>query len=450
MIGQEKIFAAMDAALSEAKDEAVIACRAGRFGLTRFASSYVHQNTLIDQASISIRAKIGQRIGVATTNSLDPKDLIATLRKAEAIAEAGPPIPSLRNFPGPQEYPEVPTFVQATADFNPADRAGGVKLISDLARTEGAIASGLLSSGHTEAAVANTSGLRAYAPLTAAELMVVMGDDRASGYAGSVFRDVGEIDFEKAGKTALDKCIASRSRVSIEPGKYEVVLEPAAVAGALEWLGLVGFGSKSYEDGTSFLAGRQGELLVGKNVTIRDDGTDPRALGVPFDFEGMPKIKQPFFELGVVGKCVYDTLGADRAGGHSTGHSRPIEEAGFGSMALNVIMDGGTSSLDEMIASVEKGILVTRFHYINGFIDTRNAVLTGMTRDGTFLIENGKLVGGLPNLRFMQSFLTAFRNVKAITRDVVPKAGWWNDTGAFVTPGLQIEDFNFIGVQQED
>jgi len=318
-----------------------------------------------------------------------------------------------------------------------------------MAKNKGASACGLFESGYSEIAIVNSVGIRAYVPVSKTELMIIMGKDNATGFDEIISRKIKDIDVKAMATVALEKCLSGQDRAEIEPGKYEVILEPKAVADALEWLSYIGFGSKTVQESTSFLAGRKAEQLVGKNITIYDDGYNTRALGVPFDFEGMPKSPVYFFKDGVAKGPVYDTHSAMQAGTFTTGHGLPPEDAGEGATATNIVMSPGNGTLPEMIKSVKKGILITRFHYINGFIDTREGVLTGMTRDGTFLIENGKISKGLPNLRFMQSFMEAFRNVIQISKDQKATPSWWGDIGAFLTPSLQIKDFNFIGVQKE-
>ena len=449
MIGRDRIVSALTVALKKAQSQAIANCFASFSGLTRFANNQVHQNLHTHSVNVAIRARIDDRIGVATTTSLEPAALDETLKRAEAIAMASPPVPNLPPMAGPRSYRALQTFVESTAAYTPEQRALSVKTILDLARDAGAIASGLLSTGYSEMAVVNSFGLWAHAPLTRAELMTIISDGPSSGYAAAVSRDVSEIDFEAAGRRALDKCLAGKKRIDIEPGDYEVVLEHAAVADALEWLSYIGFGSKSIEEKTSFLADRKGEPLVGETITIYDDGYEPKALGVPFDFEGMPKMRVDFINKGMCKGGVHDTASAVRAKTLSTGHATPLEESGQGALPMNIVMDPGDASLEQMVAGLERGILVTRFHYINGFIDPRNGVLTGMTRDGTYWVEDGKVAGGLPNMRFMQSFLEAFSNVNQISRDRKTAASWWGDTGAFYTPALRISDFRFIGLQKE-
>lgn len=450
MIGQNKLFEILAGVVRKAKGEATAICQAEVFGLSRFANNHIHQNVYNETHRVTIRAKLGKRVGIASTTSLDAKSLESALRNAETIAEATPEIPDLAPLAGMRAYRHVPTFDQTTAFFTAEQRARAVKGICDLAKSDNAVASGLFSTGYVEVCIVNSIGMRAYAPLTKAELKVIIQDDPASGYSTAVSRKVSDINFEANAKTALEKCRADRNRVDIEPGDYEVVLEHSAVADALEWLTYIAFTSKSVEEGTSFLAGRKGEKITGENISIYDDGYNEKALGMPFDFEGMPKMPVYFINKGVAGTGVHDTQSAARAKAFSTGHASPPEERNFGAFPTNVIMEPGDAETDDMISSMKKGILVTRFHYINGFIDTRQGVLTGMTRDGTFLVEEGKIVGGLPNLRFMQSFLEAFSNVQQVSREQKARQSWWGEAGAFLTPALRIKDFRFIGVQRED
>jgi predicted Zn-dependent protease len=450
MIGHDIIIKALSSLARKAKGEATAVCFASFNGLTRFANNYVHQNLHTHSIDVAIRAKIGKRIGIATTTGLEEENLENALRQAEAIAEASPPIEDLAPLAGMRAYRPVDCFHRPTASFSPEDRAKSVKVICDMAREIGGIASGLVATGYSEFAVVNSVGLRAYAPLSKAEVIAMIGKGHASGYASTVSRSVGAVDFDRIGRIAKDKCLAGEKRVGIEPGDYEVILEHTAVADALEWLSYIGFGSKSMEEGTSFLAGRRGEKIAQENITIYDDAYNRLALGMPFDFEGMPKMPVYFIKNGVAGSCVHTTQSAMRAKTAPTGHAPPPENSGEGATAMNIVMEPGDATVEEMIAGVKRGIYVTRFHYINGFIDTRNGVLTGMTRDGTFLIEDGKITAGLPNLRFMQSFLEAFNNTVQISKDRKPTPSWWGATGAYLTPAMRIENFRFIGLQKED
>ena len=449
MIGREALWMKLERALAGARGEAVAVIESSSAGLTRFAGSVIHQHVNAADVEVAFRARVDGGEGTAMTNGLDDAALAAALRRAEAIARANPARETLPPPPGPQTYDEVATFVEATAAYSPDDRVRQVGTVFELAAEAGAKASGLLSTGRREVAIVNTAGLHAYAPLTDAELMVIVDDGPASGFAGAASRDVDAFDVAAAARRAVAKCVAARNRRDIEPGEYEVILEPAAVAAALAWISYVGFGSQAEDDGASFLTGREGRQLVGENITIVDDAADGRAVGLPFDFEGMPKTRVAFLERGEAGRTVTDLAAGARQGRPSSGHAAPPAHAGRGAMALNVVMEGGDAELAEMVAGVARGILVTRFHYVNGMLDPRNAVLTGMTRDGTFVIEDGRVVASLPNLRFLQSFVDVFARTTAVSRRTETHAGW-GPYGAWVAPALRVDGFRFVGVQKED
>lgn len=449
MIGREKIFSLIDDVLAKASDEATVVCRISSFDLTRYANNYIHQNLRTETVDLAIRAKVGDRIGVATTNGLDHKNVLAALRKAELIAQNSPPIPNCPPLSGKQQYQEQTTFISETADISAKQRAQAVTHICEQCKSAGATAAGFYSTGYGELAVMNTSGLHAYAPHSAAELMCIAGKGSGSGYGAAMSRDVSEIDVEATVQTALDKCLADQNKKEIKPGDFEVILEPAAVAAACEWLGHIGFGSKETEEKTSFLAGREGDRIAQENVTICDDAFHPLAMGLPFDFEGMPKQKVFFIKEGIAGGCVHDTASAARAGAKSTGHAPPPEYGDAGAISMNIVFAGGKDNMSDMVKKVEFGILVTRFHYLNGFIDPRNAVLTGMTRDGTFLIEKGRITGALPNLRFTQSFLEALQNVKQLSKEQRTTSSWWGFAGGLHTPAMHLGKFRFTGIQKD-
>jgi len=294
-------------------------------------------------------------------------------------------------------------------------------------------------------AVLNSNGLRCYQPFTSASgNIVVMGDD-SSGYATFASRNVDDFDFTQLSNIALKKCKKSKKPKEVKPDKYEVILEPAAVANLLEWLNFIAFGSKAFQEETSFLSGKIGEKILGENISIYDNALDPSGVAFPFDFEGMPKQQVEFISNGVAKGVVYDSIAGNREGKKSTGHALMPDESGEGAMPFNVFIAPGQASLEDMIEHVENGILVTRFHYINGFLDTRRALMTGMTRDGTFLIKNGKVGKGIKNLRFTDNMLNVFSNVQEISNKVVSIPGWWDAMGCNRVPAMRISNFNFSG-----
>lgn len=248
------------------------------------------------------------------------------------------------------------------------------------------------------------------------------------------------------GRIAVDKAIQSKNPTSIDPGAYTVILEEDAVATMMFFLGYLGFSALAVQEGRSFMSGHVGEKVTGDNITIWDDGFDPRGVILPFDFEGVPKQKVMLIENGVAKNAVYDTATAAREPGKkSTGHGLPAPNT-MGPLPINLIMKPGSVSKEEMIASTEKGIWVTRFHYVNP-VHPVKAILTGMTRDGTFLIENGKITRPLKNLRFTQSILEAFANAEMFSRELkMIKMGFGNF--ASCAPAVKIKDFTFTGATE--
>jgi predicted Zn-dependent protease len=254
--------------------------------------------------------------------------------------------------------------------------------------------------------------------------------------------DVDSLAQEAIGKTSKEEPIP------IEPGEYEVILEPYAVSEFLSFLGYLGFHALAVQEGRSFFSDRLGEKMVDEKVTIYDDGLDPEGLQVPFDFEGVPKKKVTFFERGVAKGVTYDSFTAGREGKDSTGHGL-IAPNTSGPIPINLFMQEGRSSLGEMIKSVRRGIYVTRFHYTN-VVEPMKAIITGMTRDGTFLIEGGEITRPVKNLRFTESVLKALSRVSAISKDRRICSEGTVYSRRFVTgttvPALKIDGFNFSGV----
>jgi len=449
MIGKEQVEELLSTVIKNAPCDALAMFSASDDGLTRFANNGIHQNTAGFSASVSFKAAVGKKLGVASTNLLDISELRNTLARAKTAAEVQPENPHFNGFAKPAEFSQVLTYIQGAEFAGPDFRSKAASEICSIAKDSGCIASGSVRSGISELAVATTEGLFCYTPISSVASNVIFSRDSKSGYAAMIGRDPGRLDAASLGLIARDKCLSGSERLhEIEPGEYEVILEAEAVAGLFEWLSYIGFGSKNFLDGTSFMAGRIGNKIIGDNITIVDDPTDPNCLPIPFDFEGVPKCRLPLIENGVAKNVCFDSMTAHEAGVKSTGHGLP-PAANEGGMPMHLHIIPGNHSLDEMIASCQKAILITRFHYINGFLDPRNAVLTGMTRDGTFLVENGKITKAVRNLRFTQNMLQALSDVVMLGNKTKAVASWWEDTGATMAVDMKISRFKFTGVQQD-
>ncbi len=445
MIGKDNILNLLNTILKKSKaDQTEAVYIGGENGLTRFANSAIHQNVSERNGRVYFRAVLGKKIGVASTNSFIKEDLEKTLGNATEIARNQKENPDFPGLPTKQEFTKLDTYFEKTARFSPTQRAEAAKKIFDKTKTLHLTAAGSFSTGDSEIAVVNTNGVACYQPLTSAYINLIVMGDNSSGFSDQLSRDVDKIEVDNLAEIAIRKCEGSKDPKDLDPGEYQVILEPSAVAALVEWMNYIGFGSKPFQEGTSFLSNRIGQKIMAENVTMYDDGTEESGIAFPFDFEGVPKQKVMLIEGGMAKGVVYDSISAHREGKKSTGHAFPPGNA-EGTFAMNIFITGGDSSLDKMIESVKRGILVTRFHYINGLLDTTNALLTGMTRDGTFWVEDGKIKHGIKNLRFTESMLKAFSNVSQISQERKVVASWWDDVGCIVAPAMLIDNFKFTG-----
>jgi len=446
MIGRERLLETLGKVVQTSPADHTEAVFIGtESGLTRFANNYIHQNVAETNSKTYFRVTLGGRIGVAAINAFSSTDLKRALKNALQIARNQQENPHFKGIPTKAQYPQLKTFDEQTARFTPRQRAGKLKTIFTKAANKGMTLAGSFSTGAGELAVLNTAGVEAYQPFSSAAAVAIAMTGTSSGYAQGLSRQIGDLDVRAIGSRAIGRAYRCRNPQEVEPGEYEVILEPVAVATLLEWVSYIGFGSKPFQEGTSFMAGKIGQKITGDQLTVYDDGTDQAGVAFPFDFEGVPKRKVELITKGVAKGAVYDTLSAAKEGKPSTGNALTPDSAGEGGIAFNLFVDGGRESRDEIIGGVENGLLVTRFHYINGYIDTPNAVLTGMTRDGLMRIKNGKLRGGVKNLRFTDSMLRVFSDIRGITAERELVSSWWDELGCITTPAMRLGSFKFTG-----
>lgn len=411
--------------------------------LTRFANSRIHQNVTDHDASLRLRLIDNERTGVASTNRLDDEGLKRVLEQAAAIRDHAAPNADQATLPQRNGEPDPRLgYIAATAKADPELRAAGARSViaaGEAARLE---VSGAFSTETTTLAVANTNGVRGSHTTTQAKLItVMMGEAGASGYAQSTRTDVSAIDATAVGEDAADKAVRSADAGDLDPGEYDVILEEYAVATILEYLSFDGFSALAVQEGRSFM--ELGEQVMGDNVTIWDDGNDPRGLPSTIDYEGVTKRRVDLVTDGIATGVVHDAATARRAGTTSTGHALPSPNT-WGPISWNLFMAPGSSSKDAMLATTQRGIWVTRFHYVN-IVHPKKAILTGMTKDGTFLIEDGQIVRPLRNFRFTQSIPEAFSRIEAISSQTRLVAAEYSGITARV-PALLIRGFNFTGV----
>jgi PmbA protein len=411
--------------------------------LTRFANSRIHQNVSEHDATLRVRMVDGGRSGAASTNRLDADGIREVVERAADVCRRSAANPDSTPLPDATAGGVAADvgFVAATAEADPERRAAGARSVIAAAQAASLDASGAFSTEAATMAVANSNGLRSRQSVTQAKLLTVMtGRDRASGYAQATASDIGAIDADAVGAEAADKAVRSVGATDLEPGEYDVILEEYAVQTVLEYLSYAGFSALAVEEGRSFM--ELGERVMGENVTIWDDGTDPSGLPSPIDFEGVAKQRVELVTDGMATALVHDSATARRAGVRSTGHGLPAPNT-FGPLAWNLFMAAGSSSKAAMLSSIDRGVWVTRFHYVN-IVHPRRGVLTGMTKDGTFLIENGRIARPIRNLRFTQAMPEAFSRIEAIAADTRLVAAEYSGINARV-PALRIGRFAFTG-----
>ncbi len=446
IIGREKLFTILDSILAASKaDDTEIFYYGQDFGLTRYANTFIHQNIERNDATISIRVAKGKKVGVSGCNSLEADVLKRCLADAIAIADKQKENPDYAGLPPAAKYAKIDTYVQSTADFGPIERAQALQGVFAMVKGAGQTMAGAFSNGESEVGIANSNGVKAHGTFTSATCNMVAMTDDSSGYAYATARDIGDIDLLTMADVAIRKAADSVNPISIEPGKYDVILEPPAISELVEWLSYIGLGCKEFHEGTSFMSGKLGQKVMGDNVTIYDDALDQTGMACPFDFEGIPKKRMDIIDKGVAKNVAYDYLWAKKEGKEPTGHGLPHGGGGEGGIPLNIIFKPGNARREDMIKAVDRGLLVTRFHYVNGLINPPEAVLTGMTRDGTFLIEKGEIKSGVKNLRFTESMLKAFSNIAMLGDDLTTVGAWWGDTTAMRVPSMLIRGFTFSG-----
>ncbi len=412
-------------------------------GLTRFAKSEIHQSIFREDTGIRVRVVTGDRVGVAAANVATPEGALKAARSAKEMAEVVGPDAMWPGLAPVADVPEVPgRYDETTADSSPEARADAVATLIGMCPS-GFTAAGAFETQAIEIGVANSRGQFCWAPSTQASLTtVISGGESGSGFAEVFGAGLGAIDPEAIGRRAADKAERSQRPRALEAGVYPVVLEPAATATLVAFLSYVGFAGRAYVEDRSCFSGKAGETVVGTNIDIWDDGGDPSTLGAPFDFEGVPKQRASLIEGGVFRDAVYDLRTAKQAGTTSTGHGLPSPNP-EGPFPLNLFMATGDASLDDMVAATERGVLVTRFHYSN-VVNPMESSITGMTRDGTFLIEGGEVVGPVRNFRFTQSIVEALSHVSMIGREAELASEFF--FSASRVPALKVEAFNFSGV----
>ncbi len=441
-VNEAKLYKLAQEALASSKaDQTEILFSVTQHALTRFANSQIHQNTQYADTSISVRAVIGKKIGVSSTNQLTSKAIKEAVERAVALARLQKEDQHFISLPGPLRPTPAPHgYRERTASHSARQKADAVREIIVVGRREKLKLSGAFETSTSQIAVANSLGVWVYHPGTSASLSITATGATGSGYASALDADVGAIDSHRVGRTAIDKAQRAQNPTDIEPGDYEVILEPTAVNDLLGYFSWLGPNARIYHEDVSFMKDKLGQKILSEHITIHEDALHPKIIPLPFDFEGVPKQRVTLFEKGVAKGIVYDSYHAHRYKAENTGHALPAPNT-EGAIAGHLVFEPGKHTIQEMMASVKRGLLVTRFWYVNA-LHYKRLMLTGMTRDGTFLIENGTIVGPVKNLRFTQSVIDALASVEMVGDTVTAQGSW---LGTNLVPTLKITPFHFSG-----
>jgi PmbA protein len=388
-------------------------------------------------------------LGSCATNQLDPESIRSVVNRAAEIARLSHPTSNFQGFCKPKLSGKVDgeVYFPTTAETGATGRANLANQVIKTASKYGFESAGAVSNGVYVSAVATSRGQNVYQAETRSHgLTVVNRPGEAgfgTGYAEWYGRDFSKFDPSILGRQASDISVLNHHPETIEPGTYSVILSPMAVGLLLYYLSWMGFHARSVQSGQSFLTGKKGKHVLSEAISIWDDGLDGSGYGVPFDWEGVPKQRVDIIRDGLAKNVVYDVFTAAHDSSYSTGHClSPLRDHYYSSpLPSNLFMAAGKASKEEMIASTERGILIEHLWYVRE-VHYGKTIVTGMTRDGTFLIENGQITRPLCNLRFAQSIADAFSNVEMLGRDLHLAEQF---IGVTVTPALKVARFNIIG-----
>jgi predicted Zn-dependent protease len=420
-------------------DEVRVNLNSGAQGNTRFAQNQISTSGDTFDANVTVTSAFGKHVASASTNRFDDDSLRQVVQTSERLARLVPEDPEYMGELGPQEYLPVEPYFESTANITPEDRARAVMLVANPARQQGLVSTGYLSHFTGAQAVANNRGLFAYARGTGTSFTTTVRtpDGTGSGWAGGGENDWRDLNFASLGEQAIRKAEMSRNPRAVEPGEWTVILEPTAVANMVNLM-MFAMNARNADEGRSFFSragggNKLGERIVDERVTVRTDLTDPRAASIPFSGEGLPNAPRVWIENGVVRNLMYNRFWAARNNTQPTGFPG------------NYMMSGGNSSIDEMIRSTDRGLLVTRLWYIRP-VDPRTILFTGLTRDGTFLVENGRITHAVKNLRWNESPIFLLNNIDMMSPPTRVNASESGDGGSVMVPAIRARDFTFTSL----
>ncbi len=415
-------------------DDVLVRFEDGHSATLRFANNEVIQNVSVRRARVTVEVSVGRRTGRAVANQLTRAALSHAVLQAEAMARLAPDDPEFMQTLGPQRYDDFPTHSPATANAKPMHAAQRVASVIEHCLSHDANGAGVLTNEEHVTGLVSSNDLYAFSRSTSAEFSLTAAIDDGSGWVMAKHRDINSLDHIGRAKTAVEKAARSRSPKRIPAGRYTVILEPAAVAGLVGPL-VYSLGARSYHKGTNALSGKLSSAVIDPRLTLRSHPSNGKLLGEPFAQDGLPHRDGDWISKGVLTRLHFDRRTALEHDAMAT--ARP------GAIVLD-FHGPAAGSVDDLVRETEKGILVTNFWYIRD-VNPSNLTITGMTRDGTFLIENGRVVGALHNFRFHESPLHAFNCVTAAT---APMESVTLERDKMLLPAMKIEEFNLSSVTE--
>jgi PmbA protein len=442
MLDKKRTKELLDIALKSVKaDQIEVGIFSAEHGTTRFANSVIHQNMVVNSPYLWARVIVNKKIGGISTKELHPEGVKLAMQKALELAEHQKPDKEFKSLPKPGTKKRIalkkePVFV------TPDQRARAVEKIVKVCKKRNLEAAGVIHTSRYSLGVANSLGIFNYDWGADTWVTITAMSDNSSGYASALEKNFANIDFTALAEKAAEKALASKDPIEIEPGKYTVLLEEPAAAEIISFLNFYEFGAKALDEKRSVISKKLGKRITGKNITITEDVYHPKTIGLPFDYEGVNKKKVVIIRNGVAKNVVFDSFYALKMGKKNTGHALPQPNAS-GPFPLNLAIKSGKVPREKMIKAIDKGILITRFWY-SRMVDPDKTLLTGMTRDGTFLIENGKITRGVKNMRFSLNVYETLESVRMMSKETILSG----EGISIVTPAMVIDDFNFASKTQ--
>jgi predicted Zn-dependent protease len=419
MVSKDQTLSVFHEAIkSSTADQTELVLDGETIGLTHIAESQIQQNMLTEDAVIIARTVTGKRIGVASTNRLDTDSVKKAISDSVDIGSFRESDEAFGSLPVEAGTESPSALIGSTASFSSTDRANAIWQINKIADRSRLKTSGYFKTTLSRVAVVNSLGTERYFEGAAGELSLTAANESgASGFAIGYDRDVSRINVGAVAESAVDKAVRTVDPVTLPSGAYTVLLEPPAVGQLLLFLSFMGFGSSTFVQNRSFMAGKLGQKIAGDNFTVYDDAYDPQMMGMPFDYEGVVRRRVELVTNGIAMGVVSNSQDAAAMGAESTGHAH-VATKSFTPYPRNLVMAGGQAGIEEMIRSVERGLYITHFWYVN-YLNPMKTMVTGTTRDGTFLIEGGKVTSAVVNLRMQQSILEAFSNIRMLSKQRV-------------------------------